>query len=165
MLTFKKYAAATTVLILLACQSSVWAKPSAMAAPQVDGKAIAEKIIRPNQGLTALVFNEKGEVMVVNREGLALPACQVCSPELEASYGPKCSKARQMSVITKAMTQGKQIDTTVAATKKSPLICDKLMHTDVLNINPITVIKHTGSECFSFVIHSDGEPKIFQICW
>jgi hypothetical protein len=116
------------------------------------GKAQTEKIIRQNDGVAAIVFNEKGQPVVVNREGQLVPTCQICTPELERKFGPQCAKAGKASEAT-----GKQGEST--------LICNKLNNTNVLGVEPISVLRHTGSECMTFFFNNGGQPLIYQFCW
>jgi hypothetical protein len=134
------------------------AAPVAAPAPSAEGKELAEKFIRPiPKGIVALVFDEKGEVIAVTREGRTLPTCQVCTPELARKYGPRCAKARKLSDLKSAADDRK-----AAA---APLICDKLVNTTIEDVSPISAIKHTGSQCISFFFNSNGQAKVYQYCW
>jgi hypothetical protein len=148
------------VLAALAlCHSNSWAKEHKKR-PPVDGKALAEKFIRPVNGQTALVFNEKGQVISINKDGAVMPSCQPCSAKLEETYGPQCKKARLASELLPLLNEGK-----VEENSSTPLICDKLTNTTIQTVNPITVIEHTGSQCVTFLVQGDSGPKIFQYCW
>lgn len=137
---------------------------SARAAPAPDGKMLAEKFVRPTaEGTVALVFNDKGEVVAVTRGGRVLPSCEICTPELERVYGPKCIKARQMSDVLSGAD--KTPDDKEHAAGKPPLICNKLMNTNVQSVNPISVVNHTGSRCMTFFFNNGGKIEIAQYCW
>lgn len=123
-------------------------------APKVDSKAMAEKIIRPSGGVAAIVFDEKGDpTALVTKEGLTVPACRACTPELEQRYGPQCAKAPRAS------------DPDAAAKATTPLICNKLTNTTVRAVKPVSVLRHTGSECMSFFFDLNGEGLVYQYCW
>ncbi len=136
-------------LAALVCHSPVWAKEKTKK-PSIDAPLIAEKIIKPHNGKTALVFDDKGKLTLVNNQGQVIPKCTICSEELEKKWGEKCKDAP------------KQSD---KRPKDGPLICDKLMHTDIKAVTPITVLKHTGSECLSYLLpDTGGEVQAFTDC-
>ena len=120
--------------------------------PATDGKRMAEKIIRPNNGAVAIVLDEKGQATVVDKEGQVVQPCQICTPELERRYGPQCAKAKQLNEKTEAAST-------------TPQICTKLMGTNVQGVKPISVLRHTGSECMTIFLDSDGSLLAFEYCW
>ena len=134
--------------------------PAPASAP-VDGKALAERFIRPtgNKGVVALVFDDNGNVIAVTREGRTVPTCQVCTPEMERRYGPRCAKARHVSDL-KSM-----LDDKPASAALPPLVCDKLDNTTIEDVNPISAVKHTGSQCISFFFNANGQAQVYQYCW
>ncbi len=154
--TFKRFALALPVIFLWSC-----AAVSQPVTPPIDGKAVAEKLIRPNKGAIALVFDENGQPTVVNKEGQIVPACQICTPELEHKYGPQCAKARKVSENPAANANSKM----PAATGDGPLICNKLIGTNVQAVKPVTVLKHTGSDCMTFFFELGGVTQAFEYCW
>ena len=136
------------------------AAPVPASAP-VDGKALAERFIRPtgNKGVVALVFDDNGNVIAVTREGRTVPTCQVCTPELERKYGPRCAKARRVSDLKSLL------DDKPASAALPPPVCDKLANTTIEDVNPISAIKHTGSQCISFFFNANGQAQVYQYCW
>ncbi len=132
-------------------------QPAPTQSPQssnaVEGRALAEKFIRPNNGTAAIVFNEKGDAIVVNKEGQVVQPCQVCTPELERRYGPQCSKAPKTTEMS------------TATDKQTPAICNKLVGTTVQGVKPISVLRHTGSECMTFFFNNDGIFTAYEYCW
>lgn len=148
-----------TMASLLLCSCAVMSQPAPEPVPTSDGKAMAERFVRPSNGMAAIVFNEKGQPIVVTREGKVVPPCQICSPELEKRYGPKCAKARQ---IETSSSEGK---TSTQADPSAPLICTKLMNTNVTDVKPISAIRHTGSDCMTVFFNADGQSLSFEFCW
>lgn len=129
---------------------------AAVSQPSGDNsKALAERAIRANNGVAAIVFNEKGDPIVVTKEGLRIPSCQVCSPELERKWGPQCAKARKVS----------EAPAGAVSSSEEPLICNKLMGTNVQGIKPISVLRHTGSNCITIAFDNGGISEVFDICW
>jgi hypothetical protein len=147
---------ATLALLAIACISNVACSRSE-GDKTSENKAIAERALGSNKGAVALVFNEEGEVIsATTRDGRALQACQICTPEMERKYGAKCEKARRASDALKEPSSPRE---------DRPLICDKLMNTNVQAVNPISVIKHTGSQCVTYMVYNGGTAKILQYCW
>ncbi len=149
---FSRVIAALGALLLCSCALSQPAPTTPRPAPVTDGKTVAEKIIRPNNGALAIVLDEKGQAIVVNKNGQAIQPCQVCTPDLERRYGPQCAKAQQLSE-----KPGSALAT--------PQICTKLMGTNVQGVKPITVLRHTGSQCMTIFLDSDGSSLAFEYCW
>lgn len=149
---------------LLCCHGIARAQPVPSAAAP-EGSSLAERFIRPASGAVALVFNENGDVIAVTRDGHVLPSCQVCTPELERIYGPKCTRARKLSDFHAPAASRKPVTTDDKAAAAPPLICDKLMNTNVQGVTPVSAVRHTGSQCMSFFLNSDGQAKVYQYCW
>ncbi len=146
--------AATALGALLLCSCAL-SQPAPVVRPAPageDSKVLADKLIRPNNGAVAIVLDEKGQAIVVNKEGRLIQPCQVCTPELERRYGPQCTKARQSS--DKA-----------GANSGTPQICSKLIGTNVQGIKPISVLRHTGSQCMTIFFDNDGSSLAFEYCW
>jgi hypothetical protein len=149
----------------LAFCNAGWAQDTRQSVTAMDARTVADKLIRPNNGAVALIINEQGRIVVVDREGKTLPSCQVCTPELERRYGPKCVKAKKVSEL--ALLDGREREEAIkeADAQNAPLICDKLMSTNVQDVEPISVVRHTGSQCMSFFVNSNGQAKVWQYCW
>ncbi len=120
---------------------------------------LAERFVKPASGAVALVFNEQGETIAVTRDGKVLPSCQICTPELERIYGPKCIRARKASETLPPAS------TSTRDKAAAPLICNKLMDTNVQAVSPISVLRHTGSQCMTFFFNNGGQLQISQYCW
>ena len=135
------------------------ARPAAAAGPE--GRMLAERFVKPSAGAVALVFNEQGEAIAVTRDGKVLPPCQICTPELERIYGPKCTRARKASEALS--TAGASTPGTAAAAP--PLICNKLMDTTVQAVSPISMVRHTGSQCMTFFFNNGGKLQVSEYCW
>lgn len=44
-------------------------------------------------------------------------------------------------------------------------ICETLVDTTVQACLPITVLRHTGSQCMAFIINVDGQQFVYELCW
>lgn len=167
----KKFALIVPALALWSCaavsqpqspepqpQAATQARPQ----PRGDGAALAERFIRPHNATAAIVFDDKGRAIVVNKEGRVVPACQVCTPELERQYGPQCSKAAQATDAT--MPPKGQPRQAPTGAPVAP-ICNRLFGTTVQGVKPISVLRHTGSECMTFFFDNGGHAEAFQLCW
>jgi hypothetical protein len=121
-----------------------------------------------SRGIASLVFDEEGKVTVMGRDGKPLPACQICTPELQKQWGPRCEKATS-APSSQSMNPTKQHASTafnaLPTPAAAPLICNKLQGTDVLGVTPVTVLEHTGSKCMTFLVNSAGKLFTYQVCW
>lgn len=43
--------------------------------------------------------------------------------------------------------------------------CKTLVDTTVQAVLPITVLRHTGSQCMAFIMSIDGQQVVFEYCW
>jgi hypothetical protein len=134
---------------------SPFAQANGHKAKPVDGKAAAEKFILPHHGVAAIVFDEKGHGVVIDKDGVTLPNCQMCTETLEKKYGPKCEKAPKVSEIIK--------DPATASKHSDPPVCDKTLSTTVRSATSINIVEHSGSQCRTIFIPEP--PHVVQYCW
>jgi hypothetical protein len=113
------------------------------ASPASNKADAAKRLITPQAGLGAIVFNDKGEAIVVDKEGQPVPSCQLCNAEMEKIYGPRCEKAEKLTDRMKDKT---------ANTQATPPICEKLLNTTIRSVNSMTLLEHTGSHCITIII-------------
>jgi hypothetical protein len=140
MIPTKITSAIAVATALLLCPMLSSANP---ATDKADKAAAVKKIITPPDAIGAIVFGNKGEITVVDKEGQPVPSCQLCTVEMEKIYGPRCEKASKLADLAQNKTPKPQ---------STAPICEKLLNTTVRNVNPMTMIEHTGSHCFTIIV-------------
>jgi len=67
----------------------------------------AQHIILPQDTNVVIALTKYGKVLVLDNEGKEIPACQLCTVELEKRFGAKCDGAEKENIrICKSLTGG-----------------------------------------------------------
>lgn len=89
-----------------------------------NGPELAERFVKPVDGLVGIVVGRDGELTVVDRDGNVVPACSLPGVHPEEGKAPR------------------------AADSDLPT-CRGTTGTNILKVTPISVMNHTGSECIT----------------
>ena len=133
-----KYLMATilSLFALTACQ-----KPQ-VHQPQLDGKELAERFIKPAGGraIAGVIFNEKGDAIAITADGKIVEPCSLPSTEGDASKSTGVEGAQLAE-------------------------CHGTTNTAIYKISQITAVRHKGSNCMTFSVVADGYVSTRTFCW
>jgi hypothetical protein len=117
-------------------------RPDRLTAPE-----LAKRFVAPGRAAGAIVINKQGEIIVVDEFGKVVEPCRLCG---EGSTDPACRE-----------TAGD------AAQRKSPRepICNGIVGTTLRSVQPISIVRHKGSECMLVSAQGHSDFYTYQICW
>jgi hypothetical protein len=122
---------------LAACQSMLPTnEPGTWPVPRVPGV--------PNP-VGALILDASGRIVVANPDGTLVQACQL-PPRPQYEKGTTAAGTQQPTPVRGELP-----------------ICSKLIDTTVFGVTSITVIRHTGSECWSVIPAFDGRGGVYAL--
>jgi len=116
-------------------------RPDRLTAPE-----LAKRFVEPGRAAGAIVINKQGEIVVVDEKGNVVSPCRLCG---EGSNDPACREAGD------------------AAKSQSPRepICNGIVGTTLRSVQPISIVRHKGSECMLISAQGHSDFYTFQICW
>ena len=131
------------VSILSLCFLAACQKPAGNP-PPLDGKALAERFIKPagDQGIAGVVFNKEGDAIAVTADGKIIEPCRLPS------------------------TEGETAKPAAPGANGAPMAeCHGTTNTEIYKISQISAVRHKGSNCITFAIPIDGTISIETYCW